>query len=77
VQRFLLYPQAYLLDTWTRRVEYDLAVIVLDLKEMDPHFRRFKGRKVKRERQSTEKNTKLHLVDTDLEPNLLRKICKL
>jgi Sulfotransferase family len=72
-----IYPQAYLFDTWTKKGEYDLAVIVLDLKEMDPLFKRFKGKTGKRERQSTEKNTKLRLVDKDLEPNLLRKICKL
>jgi hypothetical protein len=72
-----VYPQAYLFDTWTKRGEFDLAITVLDLKDMDPLFKRFKGRLIQRVRESSVEGTKLNLKDKDLEPRLLVKICKL
>jgi hypothetical protein len=72
-----LYPQAYLFDAWTQHGELDLAVHVLDLKDMDALMKRFKGRKVLRVRESDANNTKLGLKDHDLDHSLLVKICQL
>jgi hypothetical protein len=72
-----IYPQAYLFDVWTKQGSYDLAIHVLDLKDMDPLFKRFKGKIIRRVRSSNTNNTRLKLVDHLLKPKLLTKICKL